>query len=269
MARQWMPLYVADYLADTMHLTAAESGAYLHLIMHYWANDGLPDDDRKLARIARMTDREWIKARATIREFFNEGWRHQRIDEEVSKSREISNKRKSAAKQMHSKCSANAEQKHTQSQSQSQEDTEAKASGAIAPIDPSISERELFERGKEVLGAKAGGQIANLKAHFGGNVALARAAIETASTKHKPAQYVAAIIRGPPAGRPTTFAQQKRVETQDILNDLERFSRGGSSGSQADSGVFPGYPGERSEGLRGGSGANVVELSAGGRRESG
>jgi len=39
-----MPLYVADYLADTAHLGALESGVYLHLIMHYWLKGGLPDD---------------------------------------------------------------------------------------------------------------------------------------------------------------------------------------------------------------------------------
>lgn len=72
--------------------------------------------------------------------------------------------------------------------------------GADAPIvlDPSEAERELFRRGKTVLGKNAGGQISNLLKAKGGNVALARSAIEMAATKEKPAEYVARIIRGPP-----------------------------------------------------------------------
>jgi hypothetical protein len=71
--------------------------------------------------------------------------------------------------------------------------------GAVAPPNP---EKELFERGKQVLGKSAGGQIAKLKAAKGGNIALARAAIEQASTKQNPGEYIAAAIRSgtsPPA----------------------------------------------------------------------
>jgi hypothetical protein len=71
-----------------------------------------------------------------------------------------------------------------------------------APAAPPNAETELFRRGKEVLGKSSGGQIAKLKAAKGDNIALARAAIEQASTKQNPAEYIAAIIRngaGPPA----------------------------------------------------------------------
>lgn len=83
-ARPWMPLYVGDYRADTTHLSAAQHGAYLLLIMHYWQQSGLPDDDEQLARIACLSSAEWRKHRPIIRAFFGEGWRHARIDREIA-----------------------------------------------------------------------------------------------------------------------------------------------------------------------------------------
>jgi hypothetical protein len=56
-------------------------------------------------------------------------------------------------------------------------------------------EADLFSRGKAVLGETAGGLIKNLITAKAGNIALARAAIETASTKQDPREYVAACIR--------------------------------------------------------------------------
>jgi uncharacterized protein YdaU (DUF1376 family) len=81
-----MPLYVADYLADTGHLDCAEHGAYIMLIMHYWQTGGLPNDDRKLASIARAMPEQWLSMKPTIAEFFDAGWRHGRIDAELKKS---------------------------------------------------------------------------------------------------------------------------------------------------------------------------------------
>jgi uncharacterized protein YdaU (DUF1376 family) len=99
---RWMPLYVADYLGDTMHLTGPEHGAYLLLLMHYWRNGPLPDDDRKLAHIARTEASLWKSIGPVIREFFTvngDGTLHQkRMDWEVRRWGEISGKRRAAGK---------------------------------------------------------------------------------------------------------------------------------------------------------------------------
>jgi len=85
-----MPLYVGDYLADTSHLSTAEHGAYLLLIMHYWRSGSLPADDLTLSRIARMSRADWRKARSVISAFFQEGWKHKRIEFELTKAAKIS-----------------------------------------------------------------------------------------------------------------------------------------------------------------------------------
>lgn len=95
-APAWMPFYPADYLAGTGHLTRAQHGAYLLLILHYWSKGGLPSDDRLLARIARMSDREWKAESGILAEFFDDGWHHPRIEKELEKARTKSEKRAEA-----------------------------------------------------------------------------------------------------------------------------------------------------------------------------
>src|SRR6185312_15253789 len=62
---------------------------------------------------------------------------------------------------------------HTQGEGKGREGereliSEANASGAVAPLDPSIPEREYFMRGREVLGKGAGGLIGKLLKAKGG-----------------------------------------------------------------------------------------------------
>jgi len=94
-----MPLYVADYLADTGHLTCAESGAYLHLIMAYWRAGGpIQMHDAALARAARMTPGEWDAARDAVLAFFirsDDGTlMHKRIDHELAEAERLYDKRR-------------------------------------------------------------------------------------------------------------------------------------------------------------------------------
>jgi uncharacterized protein YdaU (DUF1376 family) len=98
MSHAWMPLYVADYLADTTSLSTAEHGAYMLLIMHYWQHGGLPGASQKMARICRMTQEEWLEIRDDIAALFGPDWTHKRIDEELRKADELTSKRSAAGK---------------------------------------------------------------------------------------------------------------------------------------------------------------------------
>ena len=93
MNRPWMPLYVGDYLGDTGHLTTTQHGAYLLLMMHYWRKGELPDDDRQLSKIAKLPLRSWCEYRATLQDFFYDGWKHKRIDAELERMMRVSAKR--------------------------------------------------------------------------------------------------------------------------------------------------------------------------------
>jgi uncharacterized protein YdaU (DUF1376 family) len=82
-----MPLYVGDYLSDTMLLSTEEHGAYLLLLMTMWKHGGvLPDHDASLARIVRATPERWLDLRDCLSHFFriHDGcWRHKRVEEEI------------------------------------------------------------------------------------------------------------------------------------------------------------------------------------------
>lgn len=88
----WMPMYWADYLYDTQHLTTEEHGAYLLLIAAYWKRaKPLPDDDRWLAQVAKVPRKRWNPIRKRLSEFFDvsEGvWRHKRVESEILRSSE-------------------------------------------------------------------------------------------------------------------------------------------------------------------------------------
>lgn len=88
----WMPLYVGDYLADTMHLNAAQHGAYLLLLMNYWRHGPLADDAAQLAATARTEPKVWSRdIWPALRMFFtleSGRWHQKRCDLELSKAEE-------------------------------------------------------------------------------------------------------------------------------------------------------------------------------------
>ncbi|EFH6729998.1 DUF1376 domain-containing protein [Escherichia coli] len=99
-ALPYMQLYIADYLADTMHLSAEEHGAYLLLMFNYWQT-GKPIPKNRLAKIARLTNERWADVEPSLREFFcdnGEEWVHLRIEEDLASVREKLTKRSAAGK---------------------------------------------------------------------------------------------------------------------------------------------------------------------------
>jgi uncharacterized protein YdaU (DUF1376 family) len=86
----WMPLYVSDYLADTMHLSAEQHGAYLLLLMVAWKSEGrLPNDPEQLQAICRLPPAKWKASEAVLRSFFfvtPEYWINNRLRDELAKA---------------------------------------------------------------------------------------------------------------------------------------------------------------------------------------
>jgi uncharacterized protein YdaU (DUF1376 family) len=103
MARAWFAFYPGDFLADTEHLNATETGAYWRLIIHYYQHNGLGSGasltDVKLAFISHLHLRTWRQIKPTVAAFFQmPDWRHKRIDAELEKINALSLKRAVAGK---------------------------------------------------------------------------------------------------------------------------------------------------------------------------
>lgn len=95
-----LPLFTDAFLADTGHLSAQETGAYLLLLMMAWRlpDCRLPNDDAKLSRWARMDRRTWLRAKPAVMEFWTlqDGfWTQKRL----SKERDVVSKRAEVARQ--------------------------------------------------------------------------------------------------------------------------------------------------------------------------
>lgn len=214
-----LPLFTDAFIADTMHLNATETGAYLMLLMVAWRSAGcrLPDDDAKLCRYARVDPRTWARIKPSIMEFWSlhDGfWTQKRLLSEHDKVCKMAERARQNGKHGGRPKSLNGKGEHNPAGSKSGTQKKApipipidntlesnlsKDADASQIDDPAEQERDLFSRGKAVLGPKAGGMIKKLLDAKHGNLALARAAIEQASTKQNPAEFVGAIVSGSPA----------------------------------------------------------------------
>ena len=100
-ALPYIQLYVADYLADTMHLTTEDHGAYLLLIFNYWQT-GKAIPKKRLPSVTRMSNERWADVEETLKEFFIETptgeWFHPRIEADLEKVKGKSEQASAAGK---------------------------------------------------------------------------------------------------------------------------------------------------------------------------
>lgn len=84
-----MPLYVADYIADTRLLTTEQHGAYLLLVMQLWRQLPVPNDDTLLARLTGLAPEHWRTAvRPALESYFQitaAGWIHPWVEHEQAR----------------------------------------------------------------------------------------------------------------------------------------------------------------------------------------
>lgn len=102
MSIPYIPLYVADYEADTAHLSLEEDGAYLRLLRLCWRTPGcsVPDDPRWIMRKMRVSADDYYRVvEPLIDEFFTRGMGRvfsARLQREEERIKETSKKRSEA-----------------------------------------------------------------------------------------------------------------------------------------------------------------------------
>lgn len=103
----WMPLYIKDLLADTLHLNTRQFGAYMFLLCHYWEKGLL--QACYMQTISRLSDGDFGQDKQILMQFFSEKEGlliNKRLEEELIKSREnkekYSNRARHAAQKRYS-----------------------------------------------------------------------------------------------------------------------------------------------------------------------
>lgn len=207
MAAPWLKFYPSDWRADPAlrMCSLAARGLWMEMLclMHEATPrgslliNGVPVTDRQLASLCGVTAREVAGCLTQL----EEAGVFSREDNQTIYSRRMRRDDEKAQRdKANGKGGGNPSLKQgvnppVKAQIPEAREPERKKDAAdAAPELPLTADAELYRRGKQILGPNAGGLIKRLISSKDGNLALARAAIETASTKSSPREYIGAII---------------------------------------------------------------------------
>ena len=131
-ALPYMQLYIADYLADTMHLSTEEHGAYLLLMFNYWQT-GRPIPKNRLSKIARLSNDRWDAVEPSLKEFFNDTgteWVQERIERDLEAVKNSISQKSAAGK-------ASAQARKAKKGASTQQNSNERSTGVNAPFEQS------------------------------------------------------------------------------------------------------------------------------------
>jgi uncharacterized protein YdaU (DUF1376 family) len=265
-----LPLFTDAFMADCDHLTDAERGRYIHLLMVMWRSPKcrVPNDDAWLAkRFHRSIEQFQIDVRPVIAEFCNSdgNWITQkRLTREFRYVTERSQKQSERAKLRWNKGKNDAHAyaatgiaasgiaptpTPTPTPTQRKKDTSLRSAPNGAPTRSDL-EREFYEFGKKMLGKNSGGLLTSLLKAKHQDISAARPILELAATKADPREYVAAACKPTPLPgsrdelrERNANAYRKLCEFVDANTDDK--GRGGRPG-EAPLGLLPGAQRPRS-----------------------
>lgn len=260
-----MPLYVADYLADTLDLQVDQTGVYMLMLMISWRRpDGaLPNDMKWLQRALASCASDMHGNRFNrlvphlLERFFVLGedgkYRNKRLTKEREKSEKFSGKQQENVKKRYAKDNKNNDLEDTnvlparplQSQSHTQDkDSEAKASGGEPPTN---HRKRLFDEGLPKLARMTGKGPDSVRAFVGkclkaadDDAVIVLGLIEDAERNQAmdPSAYIAARLKGPQNGQTGSKIIQA---ADDLRRKIAGFDgpAGGDLGLRGGSGTPP------------------------------
>jgi hypothetical protein len=259
----WFPCEPGPLLGALAGMRSPKGYVYIIVLLRIYENGGsCPDTLDAISTRTRLNKRVVTEA---LDELFREGrlyrgeggirngkadgvlvksyaLREKRINAGAGGGKRAAEKRKQNQKNDPSSATPPLQRSNTQEQLQDSLFTDVKRAPEPDPKigmkDPPLDpEADYYRRGREVLGPSAGGVLTKLLRAKGLNVSLARAAIEQASTRGDPKQYVGAMIRNSGA---QDDGASKRTDGFANLRHRLRTARAAGDGPSAatDAGFF-------------------------------